>query len=150
MALINQKPFRTIADQFRVSKTALIRHHDEYLPATLAEAKRAEDTAAALDVMAELRRCFERVNLLFDACDRWLRDAAEQTSTGFPPVATCPPHGARSWPPYSFPSPARPARPRSTYPPVPGPLIHALALPTDDAAYPPYRSFVDLGEAADQ
>jgi hypothetical protein len=75
MALVNRKPFRTIADQFRVSKSALIRHHDEHLPATLAKAHAADETAAALDVMAELRRCFERVTLLFDACDRWLRDA---------------------------------------------------------------------------
>ena len=75
MALVNHRPYRNIAAQFRLSPSALVRHHDEHLPATLAKAHAADETAAALDVMAELRRCFERVNLLFDACDRWLRDA---------------------------------------------------------------------------
>jgi len=31
----------------------------------------------AVDVMAELRRCYDRINLLFDACDRYLRDAED-------------------------------------------------------------------------
>jgi SRSO17 transposase len=49
-----------------------------------------------------------------------LLHAADQTTTGFPPpAATCPPHGARSWPPYSSPSPARPARLRSICPLAP-------------------------------
>jgi hypothetical protein len=75
MMLVNGKSLRDIAGRFGTSKSALERHAGEHLPATLAKAHAANETAAALDVMAELRRCFERVNLLFDACDRWLRDA---------------------------------------------------------------------------
>ncbi|HUW08770.1 MAG TPA: hypothetical protein VM537_03530, partial [Anaerolineae bacterium] len=41
----------------------------------LAQAQEAAEVAQADDVMAQLRLCFKRVNLLFDACDRWLRDA---------------------------------------------------------------------------
>ena len=37
--------------------------------------------------MAELRRCFERVNLLFDACDRWLRDADDPSRYDIGPRA---------------------------------------------------------------
>jgi hypothetical protein len=74
MALVNRRPFRTIADQFRVSKTALIRHHDDHLPATLATAQADQEGTQAIDLMAELKRCFERVNLLFDACHDWLKD----------------------------------------------------------------------------
>ena len=87
-ALVNHRPYRHIAAQFRLSASALVRHHDDHLPATLAEAKRAEDAAAAIDVMAELRRCFERVNLLFDACDRWLRDADDSSRYDIGPRAT--------------------------------------------------------------
>lgn len=87
MALVNHRPYRNIAAQFRLSASALVRHHDDHLPATLAAAKRAEDAAAAIDVMADLRRCFERVNLLFDACDRWLRDADDPTRYDIGPRA---------------------------------------------------------------
>jgi hypothetical protein len=38
-------------------------------------------------VMNELRRCFERVNLLFEACDRWLRDADDPTRYDIGPRA---------------------------------------------------------------
>lgn len=67
--------FRNIAERFAVSAASLHRHKAEHLPRRLEAAKAAADTADDLDVMDELRRCFGRVNLLFDACDRWLRDA---------------------------------------------------------------------------
>jgi len=67
--------FRNIAERFSVSAASLHRHKAEHLPRRLEAAKSAADAADDLDVMDELRRCFERVNLLFDACDRWLRDA---------------------------------------------------------------------------
>jgi len=41
---------------------------------SLVQAQAAEEVAQADRVMEELQRCFQRVNLLFDACDRWLRD----------------------------------------------------------------------------
>ena len=63
---------------------ALYRHKDEHLPQALAKAQGAAEVADANGIMAELRRCMERVNLLFDACDRWLRDPdnAEQYDVG--------------------------------------------------------------------
>lgn len=41
----------------------------------LSKAKAAQEIVQSNKVMTELQRCFNRVNLLFDACDRWLRDA---------------------------------------------------------------------------
>ncbi len=38
-ALVERQPFRSIADQFGVSKTSLIRHHDDHLPAALDRAR---------------------------------------------------------------------------------------------------------------
>jgi hypothetical protein len=53
----------------------------------LKAAKAAAETADGLEVMDELRRCFERVNLLFNACDRWLRDADDPTRYDIGPRA---------------------------------------------------------------
>ena len=33
--LVARNPFRTIAEQYQVSKSALVRHHDDHLPAAL-------------------------------------------------------------------------------------------------------------------
>jgi hypothetical protein len=82
-----EEALRTIADRWTVSKTALIRHKAEHLPLRLKAAKAAAETADGLEVMDELRRCFERVNLLFDACDRWLRDADDPTRYDIGPRA---------------------------------------------------------------
>jgi hypothetical protein len=73
-ALVANEPFRNIAERFGTSATALTRHKVDHLPGVLVQATKAQETADALDVMTELRRCFDRINLLFDACDRWLRD----------------------------------------------------------------------------
>lgn len=73
-ALVSVEPFRHIAARFRVTTQALQRHKAEHLPARLLEAAQAQEVVTATNVMAELERCFARVNLLFDACDRWLRD----------------------------------------------------------------------------
>lgn len=78
-ALVKGEAYRNIAERFRVSLGALHRHGAEHLPAHLAKAEQAREVAAATDIMGELQRCFERVNLLFDACDRWLRDADDAT-----------------------------------------------------------------------
>ena len=82
-----EEALRTIADRWTVSKTALIRHKTEHLPQRLKAAKAAAETGDGLEVMDELRRCFERVNLLFDACDRWLRDADDPTRYDIGPRA---------------------------------------------------------------
>ena len=57
-ALVERQPFRTIADQFGVSKTALLRHYDDHLPASLVKAQDAKEAAAAdalLGQMLDLR-----------------------------------------------------------------------------------------------
>ena len=38
------------------------------------EERAAGEAAHGIDLRAELRRCFRRVNLILDACDDWLRD----------------------------------------------------------------------------
>ncbi len=72
-----ESSFRNIAERFSVSVAALHRHKDSHISEALAKEQAVREQAIALDVMGELERCFERVNLLFDACDRWLRDPAD-------------------------------------------------------------------------
>jgi hypothetical protein len=73
-ALLAEESFRSIAERFGVSATALLRHKEDHIPAHLAQSKEAEEVARADNLTAELRRIMARVNLLFDACDRYLRD----------------------------------------------------------------------------
>lgn len=79
--------FRNIAERFSLSVAALHRHKADHLPRTLLRAQVAQEQADAIDVMAELERCFGRVNLLFDACDRWLRDPADPSRYDIGPRA---------------------------------------------------------------
>ncbi len=95
-ALASGETNRIVAQRFDSSAAAVQRHRAKHLPALLTEAthrpaeshrrqvaavsdalreRAAAQDAHALDVMEELQRCFNRVNLLFDACDRYLRDA---------------------------------------------------------------------------
>ena len=46
-ALVAQQPFRTIAERFGTSKTALVRHKQDHLPAHLAKAQQAHEIAHA-------------------------------------------------------------------------------------------------------
>jgi hypothetical protein len=55
MMLVNHKPYRHIAPQFALSTRALLRHHDDHLPAELARAKAAEETARADDLLEQVR-----------------------------------------------------------------------------------------------
>ena len=54
-ALVNHRPYRNIAAQFRLSTSALVRHHDDHLPETLTKAKAAEETARADDLLEQVR-----------------------------------------------------------------------------------------------
>lgn len=54
-ALINRRSFRHIAAQFHLSTSALVRHHDDHLPETLARAKAAEETARADDLLDQVK-----------------------------------------------------------------------------------------------
>jgi len=99
-ALVAGESYRNIAKRTGTAVASLQRHKVEHIPALLAEAtqrraqahqqqvaavgnavREREDAqdAHALDVMEELQRCFQRVNLLFDACDRYLRDPDDST-----------------------------------------------------------------------
>lgn len=73
-ALVAGEPYRSIAARFGVSMGAIDRHKSDHLPARLVAAERAQEVASAGRVMAELERGLARVNLLLDACDRYLRD----------------------------------------------------------------------------
>src|SRR5206468_3920703 len=92
-------PYRFISSRFGIKVAALSRHKCDHLAPLLAGAagraahlaaaeahgdailarqagQRAAETGRALDLLAPLRQCVERLALLFDACDRWLRDPA--------------------------------------------------------------------------
>jgi len=107
-ALVAGEVMRNVAERFAISFAALQRHKANHLPTVLADAKQRQNEARdshvaavgvavqerdkkeeahALDVMEELGRCFQRVNLLFDACDRWLRDADDPTRYDIGPRA---------------------------------------------------------------
>lgn len=73
-ALVANDSYRDIAGRFNLSRTALLRHKADHIPLRLLRAREARELADADGIMAELKRCMERVNLLYDACDRWLRD----------------------------------------------------------------------------
>ena len=53
--LVNFTPFRTIADHFGLSHQAIMRHHDDHLPAALAKAQEQEDVRRAIDHVAQLK-----------------------------------------------------------------------------------------------
>ena len=61
--LVTRTPFRDIARQHSVSKDALLRHHDDHLPASLVRAQRAREATQADELLAQV-------------CD--LRDRAER------------------------------------------------------------------------
>lgn len=54
-ALVAGTPLRNIAERHGVSATALHRHKEEHVPATLVKAHEAEDVRQALDIVAQLK-----------------------------------------------------------------------------------------------
>ncbi len=65
---------RIAANYREISDDAIRRHAEKHLPALLLKAAEAKEAMSADRAIDQLERCLERVNLLFDACDRWLRD----------------------------------------------------------------------------
>src|SRR5437588_12230338 len=53
--VLGEGAFRTIADRFGLSATALKRHKAEHLPTTMAKAQESEDVAHAIDVVKQLK-----------------------------------------------------------------------------------------------
>ncbi len=86
-ALVANESYRNIAERFGTSATALTRHKAEHLPGALVQATKAQQESDAIDVMTELRRCFTRINKLFDACDAWLTDPDDPTRYTLEPRA---------------------------------------------------------------
>lgn len=67
-ALVANTPYRTIADRFSVSKTALIRHRAEHIPAAVAQAQGARQEAQADNLLAQVRGLQAKaVGILFRA-----------------------------------------------------------------------------------
>ncbi len=53
-ALVERHPFRDIAGQHKVSKSALARHFDDHLPASLVKAQEAKEAADADALLAQI------------------------------------------------------------------------------------------------
>lgn len=94
---------RSIAKQFGVSPSAVLRHARDHLPEVVAAVRAIEpieppnrstlvsaiaaEEQRGINVLAELERCFLRVNKLFDACDVWLTDPRDPTRYDIGPRA---------------------------------------------------------------
>jgi hypothetical protein len=62
--LLSATPLRTIADQFGISKTALLRHKTDHIPTDLVKAKDAKEVCRAeslLDKLVSLKSDAERI-----------------------------------------------------------------------------------------
>ena len=68
-ALVERCAFRTIADRYGVSKTALIRHHDDHLPAALVKAQEAADVADANTILADVQTLRDRALTILDTAE---------------------------------------------------------------------------------
>ncbi len=53
-ALVERQAFRHIAARFQVSTSALVRHHDDHLPAALVKAQAATEAAQANALLAQV------------------------------------------------------------------------------------------------
>ena len=102
-AIVGGEAFRNVAERFGTSVASLSRHRAKHLPPLILEARQAQERAHAeglqtqaegqrarrrahaFDVLAELERCFERVNKLFDGLDRWLTDPEDPSRYAWGP-----------------------------------------------------------------
>ena len=65
-ALVARQPFRAIARQHGVSKDALIRHHDDHVPAALVKAQEATEAAQADNLLAQVTDLRDRAIDILD------------------------------------------------------------------------------------
>ena len=68
-ALVTRTPFRDIAGRHGVSKSALVRHHDDHLPASLVRAQRAQEAAQADELLAQVLDLRDRAERILDAAE---------------------------------------------------------------------------------
>lgn len=73
VGLTNKRSLRDIARQTGFSKDAIARHRP-HVSKSLVKAAKADQVANADSVLAMIRVQGERIQLLYDACDRYLRD----------------------------------------------------------------------------
>ncbi|MDB5057251.1 MAG: hypothetical protein JWO59_723 [Chloroflexi bacterium] len=112
-ALVGGLPNRRIATQYGMSEGAVRRHAKDHLPGIIEQSTQAipangkrrtqpthdlpfvaevayqerKPAQHGINVMAELERCFGRVNKLFDACDVWLTDPRDASRYDIGPRA---------------------------------------------------------------
>lgn len=66
--------YRTIANRFEVSESAIKRHVLTCIPASLEAARSSKKQASGIVVEDEINRVFRRLGKVLDACDEWLTD----------------------------------------------------------------------------
>lgn len=69
-ALVDRATFRTIADRFGLSETALKRHRKDHLPGHVAMAKEAAHVADADDLLTQLRELRNRAISILQKAER--------------------------------------------------------------------------------
>jgi hypothetical protein len=67
VALVHREPYRTIANQFCISQSALKRHGREHLPELLIKAKHAIEVADADDLLERVEKLFEEAKAVLEA-----------------------------------------------------------------------------------
>ncbi len=68
-ALVARRSFRYIAGQYGVSKSALVRHHDDHLPAALVKAQEATEAAQADALLAQVVGLKDRAISILDTAE---------------------------------------------------------------------------------
>ena len=68
-ALVERRPFRDIAGQHRVSKSALVRHFDDHLPSSLVKAQEATEAAQADALLAQVVDLRDKAFGIFDKAE---------------------------------------------------------------------------------
>ncbi len=68
-ALVERQAFRHIAAQFHVSTSALVRHHDDHLPAALVKAQAAAEAAQADALLAQVVDLRDRAIGILDTAE---------------------------------------------------------------------------------
>jgi hypothetical protein len=70
VAVVHREPYRRLASRYGVSEKALRRHSAAHIPELLVKARDAVEKAAALNVLDEVRKLFERVERNLDMAER--------------------------------------------------------------------------------
>jgi len=66
MQLVREESYRTIADQFGLSKTALIRHKESHIPDALVTAQEAGEVAQADDLLSQVKALQNEAQSILD------------------------------------------------------------------------------------